>query len=303
MTRAEEAPSARARIAVQDFKHIAVLLARAAGLLLMPLRRRLTGRAVSYAEIGIRLRLLLDESGVATRKLGQFLALRLDLLPREICEELDKLFDSAKPMERATVRDIIRSELGRSCEDVFRSFDPAPIAVASIAQVHRAVTHDGQVVAVKIQRAGIHQAFRSEIRNLRRIARLSDLLRLTGTISALETMEEFAEFTEAELHFDREGATADRLRKSARPGCHVPEIRWDLSTPRVLVMEFIEGITILAICRMFESARDADVARALPGVDLLDLLRRIADECFHQLFDIGFFHGDPNPGNILVQKD
>jgi ubiquinone biosynthesis protein len=295
--------SAKAGSLGADLLQISALIWRAARALLVPLSRRALGLQVSNAEIGIRLRTFLDRNGVVTRKLGQFLALRLDILPREICEKLDELFDSSEPMDFATVRDLVQSELNGPLLDHFRSFDEAPIAVASIAQVHRAVACDGQVLAIKVQRAGIAQAFFSEIRNLRRFARVNDFLRLTGSISAKEALDEFADFTEAELHFDREGATADRLRLGLRPGCHVPEIRWDLTTARVLAMEFIDGYTVLAICRMYESGKAAEIARALPGVDLVATINRIADECFHQIFDTGFFHGDPNPGNIMIRKD
>jgi ubiquinone biosynthesis protein len=150
---------------------------------------------------------------------------------------------------------------------------------------------------------GIEQEFASEIRYLRWLARLSDSLHITGTLSAAATLDEFADFTASEFDFELEGRTADRLRLGLRPGAQVPRIRWDLTTRRVLSMEFIDGVTVLAICRLHESGDDEAIERLLPGVDLQDIISRIALQSFHDMFDIGFFHGDPHPANLLIRKD
>jgi ubiquinone biosynthesis protein len=270
------------------------------------LRRRFGGvlrRPMSDEALGVALREILDRSGVVGRKLGQFLALRLDFVPRGVAVELEKLFDSGEPMPFALVRAAIESEFGRPLEQMFRTFETEPIGVASIAQVHKAVATDGQVVAVKVQRAGVAAALESELRILRRIARWSDALRLTGTLSAREALDEFADFTLRELSFDSEGTTADRFRMILGPGAHAPAVRWDLTASRVLTMEFVNGVTLLEICRLYERGQKDQIERALPGVDLRAVVDRVAHETFHQLFDVGLFHGDPNPGNIIIQPD
>jgi ubiquinone biosynthesis protein len=287
----------------RDVKLLSGHLAFVVGLLIRRRVDRLLGRSESDSSLGRRLREFLERSGVVGRKLGQFLAMRFDLLPPAVCEELDRLFDRGEPMPFSTVRTRVEAELGQPLERLFRSFESDPMAVASIAQVHAAVATDGERLAVKVQRDGIADAFGSEIRVLGWIAWLSDALRLTGSLSAVEALDEFAEFTRGELSFDEEGRRADRLRSILGPGASAPKVRWDLTAPRVLTMEQLDGVTLLTICRLHESGRDGEIERLLPKVDLADVVDRMAQECFGQLFDRGFFHGDPNPGNILVNPD
>ena len=260
-------------------------------------------RPLSDEALGVALRDILDRSGVVGRKLGQFMAMRLDLLPRAVAAELDKLFDGADAMPFGVVQAVVEGELGRPLAQMFRSFDRQPIAVASIAQVHAAVARDGQPLAVKVQRAGISSALSSEIRILRRLATVSDALRLTGSLSAREALEEFAEFTWTELSFEVEAATSERLRTALGPRAHAPAVRWDLTSARVLSMEFVEGTTLLEVCRLHESGRTEDIALLLPGIDLRALVDLVARESFRQLFEVGLFHGDPNPGNIIIRPD
>ena len=129
---------------------------------------------ISPVEIGVKLRRFLEERGLVYRKLGQYLALRQDLLPIEVCAELDLLFEAIEPMPFAEVQQIVEKELGAPISKLFESFEPAPIGSASVAQVHRAVTVDGERLAVKVQRGGIRDEFSSEVRNFRRIARILD---------------------------------------------------------------------------------------------------------------------------------
>ena len=297
-----DGPSALAR-AGKDIRLVVGHVAFAAVLLLRSRFGRLVGREMTDTELGVKLRVFLDRSGVVGRKLGQFLALRLDLLPPAVCLELTQLFDRGEAVPFATVRATIEAELGQPLGRLFREVSPEPVAVGSIAQVHAAVAADGERLAIKVQRPGLAEALASEIRTLRRVARVSDALRLTGALSAVEALDEFAESTRAELAFDREGETADRLRAVLGPAAYAPRIRWDLTAPRVLAMEFIDGVALLEICRLHETGRSDDIARLLPGVDLAKVVDGLAQECFHQLFEVGFFHGDPHPGNILIRAD
>jgi ubiquinone biosynthesis protein len=287
----------------RDLRLIASHVGFAIGLLVRRRRGRWGGRAFSDAELGAALRVFLDRSGVVGRKLGQFLALRLDLLPPAVCLELAQLFDRGEAMPFATVRTSVEAELGRPLDQMFRTVSPEPVAVGSIAQVHAAVALDGDRLALKVQRPGLAEALASEIRTLRRIAWVSDALRLTGALSAVEALDEFAESTRIELAFDREGHTADRLRSILGAKAYAPRVRWDLTAPRVLALEFIDGVSLLEICRLHETGRGGEIASLLPGVDLKAVVDGLAEECFHQLFEVGFFHGDPHPGNILIRAD
>ena len=287
----------------KDVRLVVGHVAFAAGLLFRRRFGRLFGREMTDAELGVELRVFLDGSGVVGRKLGQFLALRLDLLSPAVCLELTQLFDRGEAMPFAMVRATVEAELGRPLGELFREVSPDPVAVGSIAQVHAAVAMDGERLAIKVQRPGLAEALASEIRTLRRVARVSDALRLTGALSAVEALDEFAESTRAELAFDREGETADRLRANLGPQAYAPRIRWDLTAPRVLAMEFIDGVALLEICRLHETGRGDEIAQRLPGVNLAQVVDGLAQECFHQLFEVGFFHGDPHPGNIMIRAD
>lgn len=253
--------------------------------------------------IGEALRLAFEELGLTYLKLGQFLALRFDILPEEICQELNKLFESVPPMTFEEVREQIQSELGGPLEDVFPVFDRVPIAAASVAQVHEAYLANNQKVAVKIQRPGIDTLFAADMRNLRRLAKLIDFSGIAGTFSAQEIADQFASWTERELDFITEGRTADRLRRNAAPYEVVPRIHWELTTRKVLTMEFIEGVSVAKIADMIDAGRIDELAALLPNLDLSVTGRHIAFAVLRQLFIFGFFQGDPHPGNILIRDD
>jgi ubiquinone biosynthesis protein len=270
---------------------------------LWPLLRAWMGRPLPLHDIGVSLRRFLDRGGLVYRKLGQYLAMRTDLLPAVICQELDLLFEAVTPMAPNEVRRLIEVELGRPLHDCFVDFDPVPVGSASVAQVHRATALDGQSLAVKVQRAGIREQFAADVRVFRRVAGFLDLFRLTGALSLRQLFDEFAQFTSQELNFEVEGRTAEGLRAGMpRPG-YVPAVRWDLTTPRLLTMEFIHGESFLALCRLNEAGRTQELSQLLHGIDLHSVVVNLANECFRQLFVTGFFHGDPHPGNVILRED
>ncbi len=268
-----------------------------------PALGRLAGRRLSRRELGVRLRRFLDSQGLTYRKLAQYLAMRVDLLPHEVCQELERLFDRADPMPLAAAQRVLEEELGGPPERHFAEFDPEPVGAASVAQVHRAVAHDGEVLAVKVQRLGVERRFLSEARNFRRLAWVADRFRPFGRLSTLEIFDEFARFTAREMDFELEGRTADRLRREAVGPGLFPRVRWDLTTRRVLSMEFIDGVSLLTLCRLGDAGRHDEIARLLPGVDLDRVVAELSEACFHQFFTTGHFHGDPHPANVLVRSD
>jgi ubiquinone biosynthesis protein len=271
---------------------LAALLRFLTGYLVALLRRRQTHRATA-----IRLRQTLERLGLTYVKLGQFLAVRFDLLPMEFCDELSRLFDRANPMAAADVRLVIESELGESVETLFPAFEWTPIAAASVAQVHEARTSEGDRVAVKVQRRDLERYFHADIRLFRRLAAIADRLRVLGSISVRAAIDEFAAYTGREMDFCLEGATADRLRKDT-PDVLIPVVHWSRTTRRVLTMEYVEGISLGEIIQMAECGRLAASARAL-DLDLPRAMQRLAGAILEQLFITGFFHADPHPGNIL----
>lgn len=252
---------------------------------------------------GESLRLALEELGLTYLKLGQFLALRFDILPVEVCRELNKLFEAVPPMSFDKVRARIESELGAPLHELFSVFEEVPIAAASVAQVHEAYTNDNEKVAVKIQRLGIEQLFAADMRILRRLAKLIDFTGIAGAFSAREIADQFATWTEREMDFIMEGQTAERLRRNAASYEVVPRIHWQLTTKRVLTMEFVEGVSVARIADLIDAGRGAELAALLPNLDLSVTGRYIAFAVLRQLFIFGFFQGDPHPGNILIRED
>jgi ubiquinone biosynthesis protein len=292
-------PESRGANAVLDLTRGALLAWKAAALVLPLLARRLAGRKPAAKLVGARLRRTLQDLGVTYVKLGQFMAMRFDILPEEICSELALLFDRVPPVPADAIRVTLERELGRRVEDIYRTFDWNPIAAASVAQVHRATTADGTDVAVKIQRPGIARIFASDMRNLRRAAVLADRLHALGHQSTYEALHEFERYTSREMDFRTEGRTADRLREHAERYEHVPRVFWAYTTSRVLTMEFVNGHRL---SDLIQAASQQPDDRSAP-VDLDVAIQHLAHASLRQLFVTGFFHADPHPGNIFLMKD
>ncbi|MFN0073457.1 MAG: ABC1 kinase family protein, partial [Chloroflexota bacterium] len=262
-----------------------------------------TGVAQGSSAAGVRMRRAFEELGLTYLKVGQYLAMRHDIVPGDISRELHKLFERITPASFDEVRAVIEAEFGRPLGDVFAEFDREPIAAASVAQVHGAMNAQGHRVAVKVQRPHIQEIFRSDIRNIRRLAALVDVTGVYGTLSMRDLVDEFATWTESELDFELEGAMADRLRENTLPFEHAPLIYWELTTPRVLTMELIEGLSLAEISRLFDAGGEAEVRSHLPNLNLRLALERLSVACLHQHFDVGLFHGDPHPGNVIIRDD
>jgi len=263
---------------------------------LIPSKRRATSGAV-------RVRKALEELGGAWIKLGQMLALRFDLLPPDYCYEFFKLLNQVRPFPFARVREIIKEELGRYPEDIFRSFKAEPIAAASIGQVHSAVLHTGEEAAVKVQRPGIDEVIRSDIRLMYFIGRMLDRTHLFGGTRVVDVVDEFARWTEDELDYMvearhayalRQNAAGDRLQKDVR-------VYLELSTSRVLTMEFIKGIPVIEIMYALRGGDRAylDDLEA-KGYDLRRIASHISWNALNQVYGQGYFHGDLHPANIFV---
>ena len=249
------------------------------------------GRRLS-APRGERLRLGLEALGPIFVKFGQVMSTRRDLIPVDIAEELAKLQDRVPPFPEAQARAAVERAFGRPIESVFASFDAAPVASASIAQVHFAVMKDGREVAVKVLRPGMLAAIDDDIALMRQLAVWVERLFVDGKrLKPRQVVAEFDNYLHDELDLVREAANASQLRRNMQ-GLDlvlVPEMVWELCTPNVIVMERMNGVPISHVQRL----RDA-------GVDIPKLARDGVTIFFTQVFRDGFFHADMHPGNIQV---
>jgi predicted unusual protein kinase regulating ubiquinone biosynthesis (AarF/ABC1/UbiB family) len=222
----------------------------------------------------------------------QFLGARPDVLPREYVEVLSRLQDRVPPKSFRVVRGILERELERPLGDVFASFSERPIASASLAQVHEAWLRDGRRVAVKVQYPEIAGLVRGDLANLRSLFRAVGFLE--RDVDLMPLIDELATHVPLELDFENEGRNAETVARifRDRDDVVVPEILWDWTTPRVLTMEFMEGIKVT----------DLDALRAA-GVDADRVARILVEAYCAQVLAHGFFHADPHPGNLLVQPE
>lgn len=244
---------------------------------------------------GQRLATALQEFGPSFIKLGQALSTRSDLLGEEVAEDLSELQDHLPPFDSAAARRIVEEELGEPLEELFQEFTDEPVAAASIAQVHFAVTTEGDPVAVKILRPDIDKAFAKDIAFFSWVARLVEQTRPDlRRLKPVEVIDTFGETVRMEMDLRLEAAAAQELAENFAddPTFHVPGIDWRRTARRVMTVERIDGIPI--------DEREALIAA---GHDPNVILHNAASAFFNQVFRDGFFHADQHPGNLFVQAD
>ena len=256
-----------------------------------------TARMRNLAETSLpqRVRLAAEELGPTFIKLGQMLSTRPDLIPAEYVTELEKLQDRVAPEKYEHIRIAVKQQLGAFPEEIFETFDPVPLAAASIAQVHRARTKEGREVVVKIRRPGIVKTIHTEMEILEDIAGMVKArLGRDNTIDPVRMVNEFSQAVTREVDFANERRNQQRFSKNFADDAtvHVPEVLEAYSSEGLLTMEFIDGIKPSDIDRL-EAA----------GLDPKTIASRGADFVLKQVFDHGFFHTDPHPGNFLVMGD
>ncbi len=264
-------------------------------LLSAPVTEIRRGRRIRRLPFGARLRLLLEELGPTFIKLGQLLSLRSDLLPEEITAELRKLQYAASPLRFEELEPTIREDLGEDWRGNFRSVETSPLASASIAQVHRAVTSDGKEVVLKVQRPGIVTLIRSDLAILADLAALIErYLPAARIYKPARLVDHFAKVLTLELDFYYEGRSMDLFRERLRRAdkIHIPEVHWSLSSNRLLIMEYIEGV------RLSDEERFEEAA-----LDTRSIARLGAEYVLTQVFEHGVYNADPHPANFIVRGD
>jgi ubiquinone biosynthesis protein len=233
-----------------------------------------------------RLRQVLEELGPTFAKLGQILSTRPDLLPAEFVEELSALQDRVPPLTEIEVVSVMEQELGVPWEDVFATIDPEPLAAGTIGQVHRATLESGERVVVKVQRPTARDEIMRDLGLLQLFAEKAagrPGLREVVDIPALA--EHLATSLQRELDFLQEGANIERMRTvlARYDRLAVPSLYSELSTPRLLVMEEVQGVPL---------------REAPDGPERREAARQLLEGYYAQILQDGFFHADPHPGNL-----
>ncbi len=239
-----------------------------------------------------RLRLVLEELGPTFIKLGQLLSIRPDLIPAEYLDELAKLQDKVPPFAYEEVCEIITGEFGAPPDDFFSFFDKEPLAAASIGQVHRARLDNGSEVVVKVQRPRLENTIAVDLEILAHLASLMEqYLEEVHDHRPTEIVQEFSRSLSREIDFSIELASIERFDRQfeGNSSIYVPKVFPRLSTERVLVMEYIQGIKCSEIEELTARKYDLSLIAETGAVLVME-----------QIFIHGFFHSDPHPGNIFI---
>ena len=242
-----------------------------------------------------KVRLALEELGPTFIKFGQIISTRPDLIPICYARELEKLQDKAPSFPYEDVKNIFMEEFGKSPDDLYKSFDRAPFAAASIGQVHRAVLADGSQAVVKVQRPGIGKIIEVDLEIMHHLAGLMEKhLKELEIFKPREIVEEFARCLEKEINYSIEAGNMERFRECFKDDAtvHVPVVYPEVSAEKILTMEYIDGI----------KSTDIDALKKA-GVDTKLVAKNGCEAIMRQVFMAGVFHGDPHPGNIHIRAD
>lgn len=239
-----------------------------------------------------RIRLVLEELGPTFIKLGQLVSTRSFLIPADFVNELTKLQDEVKPLAFDQIQGYIETQFGQSIEEKFETFREEAIAGASIAQAHRATTREGHEVVVKIQRPEVARLIATDLDILSDLARLMErFIPESRQFDPQGVVRELTQTTKRELDFINEGRNVEIFAKNFTDfdKVYVPEVFWDYTTEKILTTEFIDGIKISDFAALKEA-----------GCDLRLIAQTGARFILKQIFDDGFFHADPHPGNLFI---
>ena len=242
------------------------------------------------------LRTTLEDLGPTYVKIGQIMSSRTDMLPKVYCLELEKLRSNVKPLDAADARAVIEQETGKTIDEIYSEFNDKPLGSASIGQAHYGVLKDGTRVVTKVQRPGIADMMRNDFVLLKKLAGMLNISAEAdedaGTLDLMGILIELEKVTEEELDFRIEAENTRQFRElciedEAVISC--PRIIDALTTERIMTMTYVEGYSISHRDRVEQD-----------GYDRLEIGKALVNNYFHQVLDVGFFHGDPHQGNIMV---
>jgi ubiquinone biosynthesis protein len=242
-----------------------------------------------------RMRMAIEELGTFFVKMGQILSTRADLLPPAYTKELSKLQSSLKPLPAEAMKKVISRELGHPIEEIFSSFEPTPVGVASIGQVYGCKLIDGTEVVVKVQKPGVPELVKEDMYILGRAA-VSATKHWKGAqqYDLVGIVEEISDTIKTETDYIREGHNAEYFIHffKGNHSIHIPQVFWEYTTERVITMERIHGIGVLDVEALDKA-----------GFDRKELAIRAVDMWLKMVFEGEAFHADPHPGNLFVEAD
>ena len=242
-----------------------------------------------------KVRVMLQQLGPTYVKVGQMVSSRADVLPQEWRDEMVKLQSDVPPFPVDQVRQVVRKELGDRPRDIFQDFDPEPLGSASLAQVHRATLEDGSAVVVKVQRPDVTRMVMADLGNMEDLAQQAEhRITFARTMNLSAMIHEFADGVISELDYRNEAYQALRLAEVLEDveGVRVPKVYLEYSSRRVLTMEYVDGVKATDLAAIDEAGLDRNL-----------IARRLMRSMIKQVLVDGFFHGDPHPGNVIVDLD
>ncbi|MCD8018041.1 MAG: AarF/UbiB family protein [Clostridiales bacterium] len=239
-----------------------------------------------------KLRHILEDLGPTFIKLGQIMSTRSDVLPQKYCDQLMLLCSDAPPMPFSEVEEVINESFGYSWKNEFSSIDENPLGSASIAQVHHAVLKSGEDVVIKVQRKNIYNTMQRDISLLRRAVKLIPPVNIKEIVDMDMVLTELWTVTQEEMNFLMEAANMEEFAQNNKDVVYVdvPRLYRQYTTTHVLVMEYIDGISIDDKETLLEN-----------GYDLDEIGTKYVDNFIKQVIDDGFFHADPHPGNVKIR--
>jgi ubiquinone biosynthesis protein len=255
-------------------------------------RLRFSSSEILRATPPERVRMVIEELGPTFIKLGQILSTRNDIIPADYVAELEKLQDTVPPTDFALIQEQVERELKQPLDEVFPSFNPVPVASASLGQVHFATLVDGKEVAVKVFRPGVDKLIETDLDILLELAALAEKRTDWGEYyGVLSLAQEFADTLRHEQNYEQEGQNMEHYQQmfAAEGYVHVPKVYWKTTTRRVLTMERLVGIKITDV-----AALDA------AGLDRKLVARRNIAILLKAVLQDGLFHADPHAGNFMV---
>lgn len=262
---------------------------------------------------GYRFRKYFEQTGGMFVKFGQIISLRRDLLPVPICNQLSKLLDEVPPFAFDRVEELFQQYHGKQTSELFAEFDPQPIGSASMGQVYKAKLKSGEKVAVKILRPHIRAQVESDMRLIRIVAVVADFLSPLTRIPLSELAREFGTWVQEETDYEQEAQNLQDFydKKTALlplfqipSKIRLPKLYKELCTPEILVMEFIEGITVSKLISYVQHHDESKIAELkAQGYDFNAISRTISLLVMKQYFIDGYFNADPHPANIIVTPE